>query len=103
MSHDHEHHNPAGEIKSKTALRSSFWFMIILVGLFVAAINFVTVMGSEHEEGEGGNKPTMPTMESTSNQTSAGETGLGKPQADTTQHMQPASVGGDSMAHHDQH
>ncbi len=50
---DIHHENPrqADRGKSKTSFQSSFWFVIILVGLFIAAINFVHVMGKS-EEGE---------------------------------------------------
>ena len=54
MSDHGTHHHDAdhsSEIKSKTAFKSSFWFVIILVGLFIAALNFINVMG--HEEGHG--------------------------------------------------
>ncbi len=44
--HEGEHH---AEPKSKTSFRASFWFVLILVGLFIAAVNFVSVMS--HEEG----------------------------------------------------
>lgn len=53
----HDTHNAdtdhSGELKSKTAFRSSFWFVIILVGLFIAALNFVRVMGNDHESAGG--------------------------------------------------
>lgn len=56
----HEMHNAdtdhSGELKSTTAFRSSFWFVIILVGLFIAALNFVRVMGDSKHEGEGGHE-----------------------------------------------
>jgi hypothetical protein len=44
--HEADHH---AEPKSKTSFRASFWFVIILVGLFIGAVNFVGVMG--HDEG----------------------------------------------------
>src|ERR1044071_6189905 len=44
--HEGEHH---AEPKSKTSFSASFWFVLILVGLFIASVNFVSVMG--HEEG----------------------------------------------------
>ena len=53
MSAQETHHHEAGhsgELKSKTAFRSSFWFVIILVGLFIAALNFVKSTGDEHHE-----------------------------------------------------
>ena len=58
MSHEahHEEHHEGPEIdikKSKPAFVASFWFVIILAGLFIAALNFVNVM-SQPEEGHGG-------------------------------------------------
>jgi hypothetical protein len=54
----HDTHNPdienSGELKSKTSFKASFWFVIILVGLFIAALNFIKVIGNDHEEGHGG-------------------------------------------------
>jgi hypothetical protein len=46
LHHDGDHH---AEPKSKTSFRASFWLVLILVGLFIAALNFISVMG--HEEG----------------------------------------------------
>jgi hypothetical protein len=45
----HENHGQDERTKSKTSFQSSFWFVIILVGLFIAAINFVNVMGKSGE------------------------------------------------------
>jgi hypothetical protein len=53
MSHDTHQH--ITENKPRTGLTASFWFVIILVGLFIAAVNFVSVM-SQSEEGEGAKK-----------------------------------------------
>lgn len=58
MSHEahHEEHHEGPEIditKSKPAFSASFWFMLILAGLFIASLNFVNVMGKP-EEGHGG-------------------------------------------------
>ena len=97
---DHHDHGTPGEIKSKTALNSSFWLIIIIAGLFIAAVNFIQVMGSGHEaaaehggdthnasgsdhNGTGGG--SHKTMEATSNQTLSGEGGSGRVQQDTTQ------------------
>jgi hypothetical protein len=88
-SETHEHHGAshhnADKKNSRTAFSSSFWFVIILVGLFIAAVNFIGAMNGDHDEKEG---MVEPTMEATSNGTAAGESGLGKPmdKADTTQH-----------------
>jgi len=55
MSHEahHEEHQEGPEIdttKSKPAFVASFWFVIILAGLFIAALNFVNVMSAPEEE-----------------------------------------------------
>jgi len=67
MSHE-EHqdtHHTSENAKSKVAMRSSFWFVIILVGLFIAALNFINVMGSESEEGGKTEKTEMATTPET--------------------------------------
>lgn len=59
-SHHEEHHQEGPEIditKSKPAFTASFWFMLILAGLFIAALNFINVM-SQPEEGHGGGHDT---------------------------------------------
>jgi len=48
-THDHNE-----EPRSKTSMSASFWFAIILVGLFIAALNFISVMGHDSAEGHGG-------------------------------------------------
>lgn len=58
MSHEahHEEHHEGPQIdikKSKSAFTASFWFMLILACVFIAALNFVSVM-SQPEEGHGG-------------------------------------------------
>ncbi len=83
--HHHDDSHKTGEMKSKTAFRSSFWFVIILVGVFIAALNFIKVEGGE-SEGHGNH-------EATSNETLKGESGLGRPtEAHTEFH-------GDQTAH----
>ena len=54
-AHNEEHHEgPEIDIvKSKSAFSASFWFMLILACLFIAALNFVNVMG-QPDEGHGG-------------------------------------------------
>lgn len=59
MAHDtHQHHST--ENKPKTALNSSFWFVLILAGLFIAAVNFINVM-SHDDEGHGNGHDTHET------------------------------------------
>lgn len=90
--HDDENNN---EIKSKTAFRSSFWFVLILVGLFIAALNFINIMGDSNE----GHKP----KEATSNSTLKGETGLGREEEEhATEHSEAAETH-DTTAHSEAH
>ncbi|RYE21515.1 MAG: hypothetical protein EOP51_15445, partial [Sphingobacteriales bacterium] len=53
MSHEAHHDTHHPENKPEVSFRSSVWLVIILAGLFVAAVNFVSVMGHD-EEGHGG-------------------------------------------------
>jgi|GEM_PF-5572038 len=50
----HEDHGQTERAKSKTSFQSSFWFVIIRVGLFIAALNFVSA--SSHDKGEAAEK-----------------------------------------------
>ncbi|XZF14691.1 hypothetical protein ACTHGU_00995 [Chitinophagaceae bacterium MMS25-I14] len=51
MSHDTQHHtNGTTEKSSKISASASFWFVLILVGLFIAAVNFVNVESHSTEE-----------------------------------------------------
>ena len=92
--HDEHGHEPAhvhdADKTPKTASSSSLWVALILVGLFIAAVNFISVSGTAEEGGHGGGHEkegaVMPTREATSNQTLSGETGVGRPHADTTQY-----------------
>lgn len=55
----HGTHNDAHSerSKSKVSFKSSFWLVVILVGLFIAALNFISAM-SHHEGGEGKHEAT---------------------------------------------
>jgi len=53
MSHESHHGQPA-ENKSIVSFKNSFWLVIILVGLFIAAINFVQVESAGSGEGHHG-------------------------------------------------
>jgi hypothetical protein len=95
MSHGHDDHGHAQETfpadkTPKVASSSSLWVAIILIGLFIAAVNFISVSGTPEEGGHGGGHTkegaVMPTREATSNKTLSGETGVGRPEADTTQY-----------------
>lgn len=50
MGHDTHHSTPA-ETRPTASFRSSFWLVVILAGLFVAAVNFISVMGHDEEGG----------------------------------------------------
>lgn len=52
MSHD-THHSHSTENKAIISFKNSFWLVIILVGLFVAALNFVQVESAGSEDGHG--------------------------------------------------
>ena len=52
-AHHDTHHAPA-EDRPTSSFRSAYWFVIILAGLFVAAVNFVSVMSHDDAEGHGG-------------------------------------------------
>ena len=54
MSHD-THHGHSKENKTIISFKNSFWLIVILVGLFVAALNFVQAE-SGGEEGHEGTK-----------------------------------------------
>lgn len=113
MAHGHDDHGhepqsfPADKTP-KVASSSSLWVALILIGLFVAAVNFISVSSSS-EEGHGGGHggghtkegAVMPTREATSNQTLSNETGVGRPHADTTQHH--GSVAPAEEAHSEGH
>jgi len=56
MSHD-THGQPL-ENKTVISFKNSFWLVVIIVGLFIGALNFVQAMSSS-EEGEGAEKTEM--------------------------------------------
>jgi hypothetical protein len=87
----HSHEEP----RSKSSSGASFWFAIILIGLFIASLNFIGAMGGNHETGGHVNK------EATSNQTLKGETGLGKPEEST--HGEGGSPGVTNDTLHNEH
>ena len=52
MSHE-THNDGTSEIaKSTVSFKSSFWLAVIIVGLFIASLNFIQVMGKGEGEGE---------------------------------------------------
>lgn len=98
MSYETTHHHDAPHSKGpRTPIGAAFFFVAILAGLFIAAVNFTNVMGQDEEghggghgaathgtstthEGSGDHKggAIHPQREATSNQTLKGETGTGK-------------------------
>lgn len=83
----HETHDDAQHLEKRSvvSMRSSFWFVIILVGLFIAALNFINVVSNNDSEGNTaseGKRATEAPREATATQTLAGENGEGK-SADT--------------------
>lgn len=60
--HDaHAHHAPA-DTRPTSSYRAAYWFVIILAGLFIAAVNFVGVM-SHDEGGHGGHDTEAPSAQ----------------------------------------
>lgn len=79
MAHE-TNKGPEVEKKSVVSFRSSFWFVIIIVGLFIAALNFINIMSNDNGEGNKITdvpKPVESPMEATASQTLAGEKGQG--------------------------
>jgi hypothetical protein len=79
MAHE-TNKGPEVEKKSVVSFRSAFWFVVIIVGLFIAALNFVNVMSNDNGEGNKISdvpKPVEAPMEATASQTLAGEKGQG--------------------------
>ena len=63
MSHD-THNGHSKENKTIISFKSSFWLVVIIVGLFVAALNFVKAeSGGEEAKGEGAEKTEMKATE----------------------------------------
>jgi hypothetical protein len=52
MSHD-THNAHSSDNKTILSFRNSFWLVIILVGLFIAALNFIKAESGNEEEGKG--------------------------------------------------
>jgi uncharacterized membrane protein len=52
MSHDTHHHGHTKENKTKTSFTASFWLIIIIVGLFIAALNFIQAESGGEEVNE---------------------------------------------------
>ena len=101
----HETHHHSSDNQPRTAISSSFWFVLILAGLFIAAVNFVRSSSSGHDDhgsGHGAAETHHTTQEATASQTLEGETGLGKTAQDTTQHF-GSEMAVDSLHREGQH
>ncbi|HXS37366.1 MAG TPA: hypothetical protein VN721_11745 [Flavipsychrobacter sp.] len=89
MTQETHHHSEPGtpqERKSILSFRSSFWFVVIIVGFFIAALNYVNIMSNDNGEGNKISdvpKPVESPMQATSSQTLAGEKGQGEPIGNT--------------------
>lgn len=49
----HDNHSAPTDKKPTASFRASFWLIVILAGLFVAAVNFISVMSHDEEAGHG--------------------------------------------------
>lgn len=78
MSHD-THNAHSTENKTIISFKNSFWLVIILVGLFIAALNFIQVESAHGGEGHGGGHATT-----------HGEADHGKHEAGNVKHEEAA-------------
>jgi len=89
MSHD-THHEHSKENKSVISFKNSFWLVVILVGLFIAAVNFIQAeSGGEEGKGEAKEKTEVKAKNESAAQAKA------EPKAEAPQ---PAEAGKDSAA-----
>ena len=56
MSHDHGH---SKENKTIISFKNSFWLVVIIVGLFIAALNFIKAESGDETEGKSEAKTEM--------------------------------------------
>lgn len=54
----HSHNSSDKENKSIISFKNSFWLVVILVGLFIASLNFVQAESAPEGEGHGGHEAT---------------------------------------------
>ncbi len=94
--HDaHDTHHAPSDRPSGPTFFASIVFALLLVGLLIAAFNFVGIMSSEHHEEKGS---THQQHEATATGTLHGEGGLGADQAHTTQFSGSDSAKHENMA-----
>jgi hypothetical protein len=94
MAHDTHHDTQESQSqKTTTSFRGAFWFVIILAGLFIAAINFVTVMShDEPEAGHGGSHGTEHTSGHGTGHEVTPPTGAHEAPGTETHHAAPADT-----------
>lgn len=91
MSHD-THTSHTADNKPTTSFRSAFWLVIILAGVFIAAVNFVKIESNSEAS----------NTEATSSETMKGESGTGKP-IETKNEAAPAIQPSADTAHTEAH
>ena len=75
---NHTHHTPAKENKTIISFKNSFWLVIIIVGLFIAALNFVKAeSGGEQKSDEGSITQPQPDSPKIQPAGPKSETGVG--------------------------
>lgn len=103
MSHDThstDHHVIQDE-KPTSSFRSSFWLVVILAGLFIAAVNFVTVMS--HDDGGHGGHGTEHTEPHTGHGGDGGHDNAGHPASAHEAHGEAATSEQHADTNHDEH
>ena len=100
MSHE-THHSHTSDKSPKTSYTSAFWFVVILVGLFIGAVNFVNVMGHDEGHEAGGHEATEHTTGPVGGETMGTEAHGAPMAADTAQHVTPAVA--DTAVHTEAH
>ena len=93
-AHDTTHHGTSDQERSKSSFSASFWIVIILVGLFIAALNFINVMGHDEEGGHGG----PATHEAATTPAHEGEADAKHAEHADAQHKQEGAAAHDSTA-----
>ncbi len=91
QDHAETHSHLPGDRPVGATISASMIFALLLVGLLIAAFNFVGIMSAEHHDEKGA---VHNQHEATSNQTLRGEGGLGIDQQNTTHFS-----GSDSQQH----
>lgn len=93
----HSDHHHVAETRPTNSYWSAFWFVLILVGLFIGAVNFVGAMSHDEEGGHGGGHNTEATHETGTGHTAEGEA------AHATEHATEATTITADTAHAEAH